>query len=94
MKKENKPSNMRGSWIGLGVYLLMAIVGMIAIYTCNGFLCEIFPLIIITFPLIFINYIIQADMEGGFLFVILIMQAVLYFYIGWGIHSLIRRLRK
>ena len=95
-KKSYNPFKMWGSWIGLGVYILLILTIILYGYNkCNGELigCSTQPGFIskiIGFPSILFSPNDLGAIGFGFTS-ILIFQPIFYFIAGWGIHSLIRR---
>lgn len=95
MKKSYNPFKMWGSWIGmfigipLGLYIksLMAMESVFLSYLRNNFNC-----IMIYNPL-YVTTEYKPFLPCGLLNS-LIFYIIIGFFIGWGIHSLIRRLRK
>lgn len=101
MKKKYNAFKMAGSWIVGGIVLSVALFGLIYGYNCSGDMCGLaFPLL--TLPSSFIvMYITRTLVIPSHPFyvliatgIVIILQTVLGFLIGWGIHSLIRRFRK
>ena len=80
MKKKYNPFKMWGSWIGgvIGI-ILFKVIGF-------SFLNKIFGNVFIT------KITFGGGMAGGYY--MLIYYIILGFLIGWGIHSLFRRLKK
>jgi len=103
-EKSYNPFKMRGSWIGGGLYAgLIFLPFFIAFFglELSGLGWFLIPLFLFG---IFYSFLIDTLQCGGDILCVIVIllillisvfiEAIIGFLVGWGIHSLIRRLKK
>ena len=97
--KGNNPFKMKLPWILFGIGVLFDILCIINAFTCNSYMCGLTALGVAIVPIgIFKMLGVTVFLLTGNLIVELIfygsIQLAMLFLLGWGIHSLVRALRK
>ena len=89
-KKSYNAFKMWGSWGGAIVGLLIIVLSI----SNEGLQFNTLLSKIILFPAYIVYLATSFDLVGLFIFLPFILEFIYGFLIGWGIHSLIRRIRK
>ena len=89
VKKSYNPFLMWGAWVGMAIFILLDVIRVnLEVLNTNEILVEIISSLF--FPIKF-NYNILVNFNPIFNIVLMMFYG---FLVGWGIHSLVRSLRK
>ena len=96
MKKSYNPFKMWGAWVGagLGLYYAFFAIGGSAFLSQSQWDNISFIHKLLLFPALILDLLPETIDTGTSLILAGVISIVVFFLIGWGIHSLVRKLRK